>query len=218
MKIEWLVTTNYCFDQRYTYLVLSQNISGNYPDVPCHSLWLCVTEIASSSCKLSILNIRFAQNVPKWCMNVTVTSMGISLCISCALHVRFGSHDMNLWFLSALFYGLFGHTRGVRFIWPSKCTIFIFSDSLLSILHAMYLISHKVASNQAKINVFLHISFNYLRTYHLSSPKFWPWGWKSLKYLPNRSEGVQCFSECQGFYTFFSFHALQNVSKLHSAS
>ena len=42
---------------------------------------------------------------------------------------------------------------------------FIFSDHSLTILHAMYLVSNKVASNQAKIIVFLHISYNYLLTY-----------------------------------------------------
>ena len=45
---------------------------------------------------LCILNIRSAQNVPKWWMNVTDISMVISLCINCALHVRFGSRNMHL--------------------------------------------------------------------------------------------------------------------------
>ena len=31
---------------------------------------------------------------------------------------------------------------------------------------------------------------------------------KSVKDLANRSEGVKSYPECQGFYTFFSFHAL----------
>ena len=37
---------------------------------------------------------------------------------------------------------------------------FIFSDRLLNILLAMYLVSNKVASNPAKITVFLHLSYN----------------------------------------------------------
>ena len=45
-------------------------------------------------------------------------------------------------------HGLFGHTGGVRFIWPSKITkFFIFSDHLLTVSHAMSLVSDKVASN-----------------------------------------------------------------------
>ena len=62
-------------------------------------------------------------------------------------------------------HGSFGHTRGVSFIWPLKFTIFIFSDLLLTILHAMHLVSNKVALNQAKITVFSYISYNYLHTY-----------------------------------------------------
>ena len=57
-------------------------------------------------------------------------------------------------------HGLFGHTGGVCFSWPLNCTFFIFSDQLLNILLAMYLVSNKVASNPAKITVFLHLSYN----------------------------------------------------------
>ena len=45
---------------------------------------------------------------------------------------------------------------------PGNARFFIFSDSLLAISHAMYLVSNKVALSQAKITVFLHISYNYL--------------------------------------------------------
>ena len=48
---------------------------------------------------------------------------------------------------------------------------FIFGDRSLTISHATYLVSSKVASNEAKITVFLHISCNYL-TRHPSSPNF----------------------------------------------
>ena len=41
---------------------------------------------------------------------------------------------------------------------PQNSQIFIFSNGLLTILHAVYLVSNKVASNQAKITVFLHLS------------------------------------------------------------
>ena len=34
-------------------------------------------------------------------------------------------------------HALFGHTGGVRFIWPLNCTILLFSDRLLNILLAM---------------------------------------------------------------------------------
>ena len=62
----------------------------------------------------------------------------------------------------------------------------IFSDRLLNILLAMYLVSNKVASNPAKITVFLHLS--------------------------NRSEGVQSYPECQGFNTLFSVFMLYRIS------
>ena len=60
--------------------------------------------------------------------------------------------------------------------------------------------------------------YNYLGTCHPSSPKcellkiVWPGRWKKFKYLPNRSEGVQCHPEIEVFDIFFIFHALQNVS------
>ena len=42
---------------------------------------------------------------------------------------------------------------------PQSARIFIFSDCFLTILHAIYLVSNKVALNQAKITVFLHLSY-----------------------------------------------------------
>ena len=84
----------------------------------------------------------------------------------------------------------------------------------------MYLVSNKVASNQAKITVFLHILYNYLRTCHSSLPRFellkivfFQEDGKSVKYLENRSEGVQYYPKFKAFDIFFSFHALQNVGK-----
>ena len=55
---------------------------------------------------------------------------------------------------------------------PRNARIFIFSDRILTIPRAMYLVSNKVASNEAKITVFLPISYNYLRTCYPSSPNF----------------------------------------------
>ena len=92
---------------------------------------------------------------------------------------------------------------------PQSARIFIFSDCFLTILHAIYLVSNKVALNQAKITVFLHLSFNYLRTCLPLLRKFellkivWPGMEKSVKDLANRSEGIQYYPEWQGFYTFF---------------
>ena len=127
--------------------------------------------------------------------------------------------------LCRLAHALFGRTRGVHFSWPSICTFFTFSDRLLTILHAMHLISNRVALNRTKITNFLHISYYYQRSCQELSPKFelltffWPGRWKSVKYLTNRSEGVQCYS-CiiWGIWHFFIFHVLQNVGKVHSAS
>ena len=42
--------------------------------------------------------------------------------------------------------------------------------------------------------------------------------YKNVKYLPNRSEGVQCYPEFEVFEPFFILHALQNVGKVHSSS
>ena len=50
---------------------------------------------------LCISYIRSTQNVNKWCMYVTDTSMGFLLAIS-ALDASFASRNMNFWFLSAL--------------------------------------------------------------------------------------------------------------------
>ena len=41
---------------------------------------------------------------------------------------------------------------------------------------------------------------------------------KSVKYLANRSGGVQCYPEFETFDIFFIFHGLQNIGKVHSAS
>ena len=90
----------------------------------------------------------------------------------------------------------------------------------------MYLVSSKVASNQAKITNFLHLSYIQLATYTPSiitriwtSQKNFAWKMeKSVKDMGNRSEGVQSYPECQGFHTFFSFHALQNIGKANVVS
>ena len=62
--------------------------------------------------------------------------------------------------------------EGCVLVGPRNARFFTFSDSLLTILHAIYLVSDKVASNRAKITVFSHISYIYLRTSHPSSQKF----------------------------------------------
>ena len=41
---------------------------------------------------------------------------------------------------------------------------------------------------------------------------------KSVKDLPNRSEGVQYYPEFEAFDTWLSFDALQNVGKIYSCS
>ena len=63
-------------------------------------------------------------------------------------------------------------TEGCVLFGPRNSRFFIFSDHLLTITHAMYLLSNKVASNQAKITVFLHVLYNYLHTCYHSSSKF----------------------------------------------
>ena len=79
MKTECLVTMIVVLDLRYTWYC--HRMPGNCPHLPYqHSLWFCVTEIASSSCSLSMLHIIFTQNVHKWFMNVTDTSSGVSSC------------------------------------------------------------------------------------------------------------------------------------------
>ena len=110
--------------------------------------------------------------------------------------------------------------EGCILVGPRNSRFFIFSNRLLIILHAMYLNSNKVALNQAKITVFLHTLYNYLRTCHPSSPKFellkfvWPGRWeKSVKYLPNCSEGVQCYLEFEVFDTFSVFMLCRMSSK-----
>ena len=55
---------------------------------------------------------------------------------------------------------------------PRNSQFFTFSDRLLTISHAIYLISNKVTLNRTRIAVFLYISYIYLRTCNPSSPKF----------------------------------------------
>ena len=62
--------------------------------------------------------------------------------------------------------------EGCVLVGPRNARFFTFSDRLLTISHAMYLVSNKATSNRTKITVFLHISYIYLRTCHPSSPKF----------------------------------------------
>ena len=65
-------------------------------------------------------------------------------------------------------------SRGVQFTQSvlNPNLIFTFGNHLLRILHAVYLVSNKVALNPAKITVFLHLSFNQLPTRHQLSPRF----------------------------------------------
>ena len=72
--------------------------------------------------------------------------------------------------------------KGCVLVSPQNALFFTFSDRLLTISHAMYLVSNKVTSNRTKITVFLHISYIYLRTCHPSSPKF-----ELLKIIPPRT-------------------------------
>ena len=50
--------------------------------------------------------------------------------------------------------------EGCVLVCHSIARFLIFSDRLLNILLAMYLVSNKVASNPDKITVFLHLSYN----------------------------------------------------------
>ena len=86
--MEALVTTSVVLDPRYTWYC--HRIPGNCPGLLCYSLWFCVTEVASSSCKWSMWHIGSTQNVHKWCMHVTDTSMG-SLLANVALNASFVS-------------------------------------------------------------------------------------------------------------------------------
>ena len=52
--------------------------------------------------------------------------------------------------------------EGRIFFGPRNARFFIFSDFLLTILHALYLVSNKVASNGAKITIFLHILYSWI--------------------------------------------------------
>ena len=115
-------------------------------------------------------------------------------------------------------------TEGCVLVVPQNSRIFIFSDRILTILQAMYLVSNKVTSNEAKNTVFLHISYNYLHTCNPSSQNF-----ELLKIVsPERLKKVS--NTCQTVlressatrnvrvFALFHFYALQNVSKVHSAS
>ena len=88
----------------------------------------------------------------------------------------------------------------------------------------MYLISNKLASNEANIPVsYIYRTLIYAHVIHYRqnlnfSILFGLEDRKSIKDPPNRSEGVQYYPECQGFYIFFIFHALQNVGKVRFAS
>ena len=57
-----------CCSVPSVHMILSQT-SCSCPGLLHYSLWFCVTEIASSSCKWSMLHIKSTQNVPKWYMN-----------------------------------------------------------------------------------------------------------------------------------------------------
>ena len=74
---------------------------------------------------------------------------------------------------------------------------------------------HTWARIGPKITVFLHISCNYLHAY---MPFIITKIWTSQNCFAWKMEKCQYYPECQGFYTFFSFHALQNVGKVHFAS
>ena len=99
--------------------------------------------------------------------------------------------------------------EGRIFFGPRNARFFIFSDFLLTILHAMYLGSNKIASNEAKITVFLHISHN---TCHPSSPKFellkiaWAGRWDKKCQRPGKlSWGSPILPRMSGFLHLFQF-------------
>ena len=109
--------------------------------------------------------------------------------------------------------------EGCDLFGPRNAPIFIISDRLLPISHAMYLDSKKVALNKAKNTVFLHFYKNiyvhailYRKNLNFSK-LFCLEDGKSVKYLANRSERVQYYLECQGFNTFSGFHTLHCLLK-----
>ena len=77
-----------------------------------------------------------------------------------------------LFYLFPLYTAISDIPEGWVLVSPQNARFFIFSDRLLTISHAMYLVSNKVTSNRTEITIFLHISYIYLRTCHPSSPKF----------------------------------------------
>ena len=101
---------------------------------------------------------------------------------------------------------------------PQSAQFFTFSDRLLTIPHAIYLVFNKNALNWTKITGFLHILYYYLRTCHQLLPKFELtklFGLedeKSGKYRPKCSEGFQCYPEFEVFDTFFSSFMLYRMS------
>ena len=110
--------------------------------------------------------------------------------------------------------------EGCVLVDPRNARSFVFSDCTLTVTHAMYLVSNKVASNDATITVFLHtyivLTIIYVHVIHHRqnlnfSKLFRLEDGKSVKYLANRSEGVQYNPECQGFYTFFSVFMLYRM-------
>ena len=64
------------------------------------------------------------------------------------------------------------YQRGTIYSVLNPHVISAFGGRFLTNLHAIYSVSNKVASNKAKITAFLHLSYNYLRTCHPSSPNF----------------------------------------------
>ena len=67
-------------------------------------------------------------------------------------------HGSMVWSLVNMVYS--DIQEGCVLFGPRNSRFFIFSDRILTISHAMYLVSNKVASNEAKITVFLHFLYN----------------------------------------------------------
>ena len=72
-------------------------VPGNWPDLPRYSLWFSFPEMVPSSCKLSLLHNRSTQNVHKWCINMTDTSMG-SLLANSTFDASFGGGNVSIYF------------------------------------------------------------------------------------------------------------------------
>ena len=107
--------------------------------------------------------------------------------------------------------------EGCVLVGPRNSRFSIFSDRLLTVSHAIYLVSNKVASNYAKITVFLHISYNYLRTCHPSSPTFellkivWPGRWKKCQIPAKLFWGSPVLPGIWGIWYFFSVFVLYSM-------